>query len=303
MYHIISIIFILLLISACVNQPPAPIEYNNNKISISKPSSNANQYSEKTAPIVNNSDQIVARSLTIDEREDFAQPVGTLKVPANGEEMVILPQPTKDDNVKIIYHEVQEGETIELIAENYNQTVEEIEQLNDLTPPYDLPALQLIKIKLSGELLNKKNKQQAGNLLREQNSVSTLGQTQQDKFIKPVEGKIITRFGDQTFNGKSNGIKIKSELGNDIKSIAAGVVVYCGHDSKFGNMVIVKLDYGDLYVAYAHMQELMLKKGIAIKQGELIGHIGDTGVVDSPGLYLAIREGKVAVNPLKYISM
>ena len=51
------------------------------------------------------------------------------------------------------------------------------------------------------------------------------------------------------------------------------------------------------------MQDLLLKKGAAIKRGEVIGHVGETGMTKSPGLYLAIKEGKVAVNPLKYIPM
>jgi LysM repeat protein len=303
MHNIISIIFILFVISGCVTQPPAPIEYNHNKISNSKPSRSSNEYSEKTVPIVNNSDEIVAKPLPTEKEENFDKPAGTLKTPGNEEEMVVLPQP-KQDNSKVIYHEVQEGETIELIAENYDQTVEEITQLNDLSPPYDLKEFQIIKIKVSGELLNKKNKQQASNLLKDRNSAnSSLEPNRHDKFIKPVDGKIITRFGDQTPNGKSNGISIESEIGNNIKSIASGTVVYSGNDTKFGNLVIVKLDYGDVYVAYAHMQDLILEKGIAIKQGELVGHVGDTGVVDGPGLYLAIKEGKIAVNPLKYIPM
>ena len=301
MRNIIFIIFMLAVISGCVSQPAAPIEYNHNKIANSNPSRSSSEYTEKTVPIVSDSEEIVAKPLTAEENEDFDKPVGTLKASDKQEEMVVLPQP-KQDTSKVIYHEVQEGETIELIAENYDTTVEEIVQLNDLTAPYNLEESEIIKIKVSPEILNKKNKQQASNLLRDKPSTS-VETNKNDTFVRPTEGKIITKFGDQTPTGKSNGIYIASKTGNDINSIASGTVVYSGNDPKFGNLVIVRLDYGDVYVAYAHMQDLLLKKGAAIKRGEVIGHVGETGMTKSPGLYLAIKEGKVAVNPLKYIPM
>ena len=120
-------------------------------------------------------------------------------------------------------------------------------------------------------------------------------------FIKPLEGKIITKFGQQTPIGRNNGINIAAPIGTSVESIDAGAVVYTGKDARFGNLIIIKLEDKDLYVAYAHLQDILVKKGSLVSQGEVIGHVGQTGNVQSPQLHFAIREGKLAVDPLKYL--
>lgn len=123
---------------------------------------------------------------------------------------------------------------------------------------------------------------------------------QSKKYIKPVEGHIITDFGEQTPDGKSNGISIAAPLGTEIKSIANGMVVYSGYSERFGNLIIVKLEH-NLYAAYAHMEDLILKKDTIVKQGQTVGHVGTTGNASEPQLYFAVKEGKVSVDPLKYV--
>ena len=63
----------------------------------------------------------------------------------------------------------------------------------------------------------------------------------------------------------------------------------------------IKLNDSNLYVAYAHMEDLMFNKDEIIKQGDVIGYVGNTGSAEVPKLHFAIREGKIAVDPLKYI--
>lgn len=119
-----------------------------------------------------------------------------------------------------------------------------------------------------------------------------------NNYILPLQGKIITKFNEMTKSGKSNGIDIAAASGTKVLSIAAGDVAYVGHDEKFGNVVIVKLDNDNLYVAYAYIQDSPLTKGVKVKQSDIIGYVA---VSSQPKLHLAIREGKIAVDPLKYI--
>lgn len=284
--HNIILAFCLIMVVGCVPQTPAPIEFNHDKTFDNKNI----DYEEKSSATEHDSGDIVTKSLA--NEDNFEPPKGVLKEPHPQIQPIIIKE---DDKRKIIYHEVAEGETIEQIAANYDQAVEEIAELNELLPPYQLQQFQIIKIKVNSETLNRKNQEHAENLTK---SSSAPNQT---KFIKPVNGIIITKFGQQTEKGKSNGIDIEAKAGSEIKSIADGVVVHAGTDAKFGNLVIIKLDKSDLYVAYAHMEELMIAKGQEIKQSEVIGHIGSSGEVTIPQLHLAIREGKLAVDPLKYI--
>ena len=55
-------------------------------------------------------------------------------------------------------------------------------------------------------------------------------------------------------------------------------------------------------MAYSHMNDLTLKKGDPISTGEVIGHIGQTGNVTSPQLHFAVRQGKIPIDPVEYLS-
>ena len=77
-------------------------------------------------------------------------------------------------------------------------------------------------------------------------------------------------------------------------------MVYAGYDNKFGNLVIVQLDDSNMFVAYAHLDDLILSKGQQIAQSQIIGHVGQTGNADVAQLYLALKKGKTAINPLEY---
>ncbi len=109
-------------------------------------------------------------------------------------------------------------------------------------------------------------------------------------FVKPLEGEIVTEFKA----GKNKGIDIAVLEESSVNSIGSGTVIFSGHNTQFGNLVIVKLDKDDLEVAYAGLKDLSVKKGDKITKTSLIGHVEDK-------LYLAMRKGKVAVDPTKYI--
>ncbi|ABY72366.1 MULTISPECIES: murein hydrolase activator EnvC family protein [spotted fever group] len=113
---------------------------------------------------------------------------------------------------------------------------------------------------------------------------------EQLNFVKPLNGVIITEFKA----GKSKGIDIVAKEYSEVKSIAAGTVIYSGYNKQFGNLVIVKLDKDDLEVAYASLDDLLLKKGDKIARNSVIGHVEHK-------LYFAMRKNKIAVDPNKYI--
>lgn len=116
------------------------------------------------------------------------------------------------------------------------------------------------------------------------------GAIAQLNFVKPLNGVIITEFKA----GKSKGIDIVAKEYSEVKSIAAGTVIYSGFNKQFGNLVIVKLDKDDLEVAYASLDDLLLKKGDKVAKNSVIGHVEHK-------LYFAMRKNKIAVDPSKYI--
>lgn len=305
--------FIAFIMFGCAGQSPAPIEYNHNKNYTKQSSktnpSNKNPYKYDTGS--ENDEGEIIRTQLDQKEKDFDAPSGSLTERQDGEikeenhDNILSVPEVKADNSKLIYHEVQPGETLASIASNYNQTPEELGKLNDLTQPYNVYESQMVKIKISPELLNKKNRENSLKENAETTQTITATNTSTSntsKFIKPVEGKVVGKFGQQTSEGKNAGINITANKGSKVTSVAAGKVIFSGNNKKFGNLVIIKLDEGDLYTAYAHLEDLIVQKGATISKGQMIGHVGQTGDIKSPQLHFAIREGKTAVDPLKYLN-
>jgi murein DD-endopeptidase MepM/ murein hydrolase activator NlpD len=119
-------------------------------------------------------------------------------------------------------------------------------------------------------------------------------------FMWPVKGNILKKFGQQ--GGEYNdGINIASAAGAGVKASSGGRVVYTGNSLKsYGNLVIIKHDNG-LLSAYAHLNNVNVKKDQKVSKGQTIGTVGSTGKVTSPQLYFAIRNGKDAKNPMNYL--
>ena len=121
-------------------------------------------------------------------------------------------------------------------------------------------------------------------------------------FRWPVRGKVIAGYGAKT-NGKANdGINLAVPEGTPVKAAEDGVVAYAGNELKgYGNLVLVRHSNG--YVtAYAHASELLVKRGDAIKRGQVIAKSGQSGEVGSPQLHFEIRKGSQPVDPLQFLS-
>jgi len=121
-------------------------------------------------------------------------------------------------------------------------------------------------------------------------------------FRWPVRGKVITSYGAKT-NGKANdGINLAVPEGTPVKAAEDGVVAYAGNELKgYGNLVLIRHANG--YVtAYAHASELLVKRGDAIKRGQVIAKSGQSGEVASPQLHFEIRKGSTPVDPLQFLN-
>ena len=122
-----------------------------------------------------------------------------------------------------------------------------------------------------------------------------------DKFLRPVNGKVISDFGPKKTGEHNDGINISADKGTPIKAAENGVVVYAGNELKLsGNLVLVRHE-GQWVTAYAHMDKIGVRKGDKVERGQVIGAVGSTGSVDSPQLHFEIRRGTDAINPKNYL--
>jgi murein DD-endopeptidase MepM/ murein hydrolase activator NlpD len=121
----------------------------------------------------------------------------------------------------------------------------------------------------------------------------------------PVEGEVITKFGSE-YNPdlgtkiESNGIDISAKKGTMVHAVAPGKVEFSDWWQSYGKMVIVSHSQG-YYTLYAHLSRVLINVGKDIKEGDVIGEVGDTGSLTGPYLHFEVRKGREAVNPLKYL--
>ena len=123
-----------------------------------------------------------------------------------------------------------------------------------------------------------------------------------ESFSEPLQGRISTEFGLERYvNGKFSyrhrGVDIACPEGTPVRATADGVVSLA--DGSFvlhGKTVI--LDHGQgVSSLYLHMSQIEVEPGQSVRQGEVIGRVGSTGVATGPHLHFAVYAHHEAVDP------
>ncbi len=101
------------------------------------------------------------------------------------------------------------------------------------------------------------------------------------------------------------GVDMENPRGTPILAAADGVVFYAGDDLSnqfgpqtdyYGNLVVIQHNLTDstgqpVYTLYGHMHRVDVQTGQAVKQGQTIGIVGDSGVAFGPHLHFEVRVG------------
>ena len=117
----------------------------------------------------------------------------------------------------------------------------------------------------------------------------------------PAQGKVIAGFGGRPDGTHNDGINLSVPLGTEVHAAESGVVAYAGSELKgYGNLVLIRHDNGWV-TAYAHNDELLVKRGDKIKRGQVIGKAGKTGTVDQPQVHFELRQGSKPVDPTPFM--
>ncbi|MBI5026839.1 MAG: peptidoglycan DD-metalloendopeptidase family protein [Nitrospirae bacterium] len=125
------------------------------------------------------------------------------------------------------------------------------------------------------------------------------------RLIWPVEGKVLVPFGSHKnpeFNIPvfKNGIEIQANAGEPAKAVYRGRVVYADWFKGYGQLLII--NHGDGYHSlYAHLSEIFHKTGDIIKEQQVIGKVGESGMLNIPSLYFEIRHKGKPLNPTQWL--
>lgn len=109
------------------------------------------------------------------------------------------------------------------------------------------------------------------------------------RFVWPVRGEVLSRFGSLGQGLRNDGINIGASAGTAVKAADAGEVVYAGDSVPgFGNLVLIKHD-GGWVTAYGHLGGYVVRMRDRVSKGQTIGEVGQSGGVDRPQLHFEIR--------------
>ena len=85
------------------------------------------------------------------------------------------------------------------------------------------------------------------------------------------------------------GADLRARIGTPVYATANGVVEWAGYnDGGFGKMVKLSHNFGFTTV-YGHLSKSTVAVGDYVKQGELIGYSGNTGLSSAPHLHYEVR--------------
>jgi murein DD-endopeptidase MepM/ murein hydrolase activator NlpD len=121
--------------------------------------------------------------------------------------------------------------------------------------------------------------------------------------ISPVWGRITSTFGYRVhpFTGAyilHEGLDISGTIGTPIKSTADGIISFVGMKENFGNVVMINHPASGFRTIFAHLQKAAVVEGQAIKRGELVGFLGNTGRSTGPHLHYQVQKWNDLVNPM-----
>lgn len=137
-------------------------------------------------------------------------------------------------------------------------------------------------------------------------ALDTHSQGWRQRFIWPAHGRISGLFGSQriyrgTPGSYHTGTDIAGGAGAPIVAPADGVVILVA-SSPFtleGNLLMIDHGMG-LNSAFLHCSQILVHKGEAVKQGQLIARIGMTGRATGPHLHWSIKWRDARLDPMLF---
>ena len=138
------------------------------------------------------------------------------------------------------------------------------------------------------------------NFLKEQKSILAATPS-----IWPVGGWVTSEFGYRSspFGGERElhkGIDVATRVGAKVIASADGIVAEVSYHSDMGNEV--RIDHGrGITTYYGHLSRYVVSQGVAVKRGDVIGYVGNTGRSTGPHLHYTVSLHGVPVNPRRYL--
>jgi murein hydrolase activator len=117
----------------------------------------------------------------------------------------------------------------------------------------------------------------------------------------PLSGTLLAGYGGRMPDGRgSTGVLIGAPAGTAVKAVADGTVVFSEWMTGYGMILIV--DHGNGYMSlYAHNDALLRDAGDAVRRGDPVASVGNSGGQGRPALYFELRRDGKPVDPASWL--
>jgi hypothetical protein len=118
----------------------------------------------------------------------------------------------------------------------------------------------------------------------------------------PVSGRVTSKFGERFhpilgYARFHKGVDLGASAGTPIVAAADGRVVSAGWHGGYGRQVAIA-HAGGMETTYGHMSRIAARAGELVRQGQVIGYVGSSGLSTGPHLHFEVSLNGRPVNPL-----
>jgi murein DD-endopeptidase MepM/ murein hydrolase activator NlpD len=189
-------------------------------------------------------------------------------------------------NANGLKYRVRRGDSLEGIARRFGVQLNDLLDWNSLESSLIVPGQELFV---------------PGARLSEHDLDRVFGRL----FIFPSRGRLSSRFGvrGDPFTGISrfhNGIDLAGPVGTPVLAAMSGRVSMVGYNPNYGRYVILSHAEG-FQTLYGHLDSFQVRKAARVKQGELIGTMGNSGYSTGSHLHFSIFLRGEPVDPSRYL--
>jgi murein DD-endopeptidase MepM/ murein hydrolase activator NlpD len=189
-------------------------------------------------------------------------------------------------NANGLKYRVRRGDSLEAVARRFGVALNDLLDWNNLESSLIVPGQELFV---------------PGARLSEHDLDRVFGRL----FILPTRGRLSSSFGvrGDPFTGVSrfhNGLDLAGPVGTPVLAAMSGKVSMVGFNPNYGRYVILSHAEG-FQTLYGHLDGFRVRKGARVKQGELIGTMGNSGYSTGSHLHFSIFLRGEPVDPSRYL--
>jgi murein DD-endopeptidase MepM/ murein hydrolase activator NlpD len=188
---------------------------------------------------------------------------------------------------KGVYHRVVPGESLYSISRAYKVKTKAIFKANGLKKHSEIhPGMRLF-IPRARKVVRAYDAAILRDLALQEPGIS---------FLWPLKGLVTSEFGERG-KGFHTGVDIATRGGIIIVSAAAGTVVSAGMENRSGLTLVIEHENG-YSTMYGHLSRVFVAEGQAVREGQAVGAVGETGNATGFHLHFEIRRDQIPLDPL-----